>query len=328
MSNYSTAPAETLALLALLEPADPINTEFSWRYIEPASNQGFIPTSPRPRNLRGTFGEVKTQLDAANLSSRAAIYLMIQGNDGLGFGKNNVNDIRALFLDLDEDGPAKLEAVMQGPHTPNLVIESSPNKYHCYWQVTDLPVAEYEGRTKQLIEKYGGDPSCHDLARILRVPGFYHHKTEPFRSRIAYRASEVVPLTPDNLVGWLGQAPRAQRISKRREARLGTDAPPVARENNLIDLIGVVGIHDRVLAPGKHSIICPWYKSHTNKDTTGTVYWEPSTQNAWQGGYKCQHAHCQERNITMLRQFLWQRAAWLLNIDLNTLWHRRERGEL
>ncbi|TXS96031.1 hypothetical protein FV139_00550 [Parahaliea maris] len=321
MSNYSTAPAQTIELLTLLEPQNAIDTVFSWRVIEPPCNKGFIPTPARPRNVRGTFGQVNAQLSAANVTHRAAVYLMIQANDSKGFGKANVERIRALFVDLDEDGPAKLEAVMQGVHAPHLVVESSPGKYHCYWQAS-LPVEHYEGRSKQLIDKYGGDPSCFDLARILRVPGFYHHKAEPFLSSVIHRAAEPVPLTQDNLTAWLGSAPPPVPICK-------PSGPPEKRHpNNLVPWFQVAGMYLGEVSTGRHNVICPWVHRHTDGDQSGTVYFEPTEANWFSGGFKCQHAHCQDKRIKNARSAVHRLAAWKSGIRFEVLYDRFERGLL
>lgn len=56
---------------------------------------------------------------------------------------------------------------------------------------------------------------------------------------------------------------------------------------------------------GKVHILCPWMDEHS-EDTkeTGTVYFPPSGQNNGQGGFKCCHSHCSERNIVDLRKTL------------------------
>ena len=42
----------------------------------------------------------------------------------------------------------------------------------------------------------------------------------------------------------------------------------------------------------------------TDEDTTGTVYFEPSEENEWRGGFKCHHGHCKTRNIIDLDYFV------------------------
>jgi hypothetical protein len=55
---------------------------------------------------------------------------------------------------------------------------------------------------------------------------------------------------------------------------------------------------------GGHRIVCPWLHDHTGKDPSGTVYFEPSPSNDWQGGFKCHHGHCTDRGIRDLQNFI------------------------
>ena len=55
---------------------------------------------------------------------------------------------------------------------------------------------------------------------------------------------------------------------------------------------------------GAHRIICPWHDGHTGKDATGTAYFAPAEQNGMRGGFKCQHGHCADRNITDFDYFI------------------------
>ena len=48
----------------------------------------------------------------------------------------------------------------------------------------DLPLDQFESVQKTLIARFDGDPAVHDLPRVMRLPGFYHHKHEPFLVRI------------------------------------------------------------------------------------------------------------------------------------------------
>lgn len=50
--------------------------------------------------------------------------------------------------------------------------------------MTGCELAQFGPAQKALAEKFGGDPSVHDLPRVMRLPGFLHRKGEPFCSRI------------------------------------------------------------------------------------------------------------------------------------------------
>lgn len=144
------------------------------------------------RNLRrvfhGTFDQHKKELARLNALG-AGIFVMVNRGDGMATsGKTcrtaqNVVEVRALFVDLDG---APLEPVLHGGLHPDVIVESSPGKWHAYWFVGGCPLGEFGLRQQQLAEKFEGDASVHDLPRVMRLPGFVHQKATPFLTNIIY----------------------------------------------------------------------------------------------------------------------------------------------
>ncbi len=95
--------------------------------------------------------------------------------------KANTDRVAALFVDFDG---APLPETWR--LEPSLIVESSLARYHAYWICSDIPLKEFEALQKALAALYGGDPVCHDLPRVMRVPGFLHQKAEPFLSTIIH----------------------------------------------------------------------------------------------------------------------------------------------
>ena len=93
----------------------------------------------------------------------------------------NVTRVRALFADADG---TPIEPILEKVPPPHILVESSPNKWHLYWLTNDTPFDEFKSRQQAIAQKYGTDPSVNDLARVLRLPGFYHQKGEPFLTRL------------------------------------------------------------------------------------------------------------------------------------------------
>ena len=117
-------------------------------------------------------------------------FVMINEGDGIRHDgaktcrtNANVKRIRALFVDLDE---SPLDPVRRCDLQPSIIVESSADKYHAYWLVSDWPLEEFRPTQKELAVRFGGDPSVTDLARVLRLPGFFHQKAEPFMSRVIF----------------------------------------------------------------------------------------------------------------------------------------------
>lgn len=111
----------------------------------------------------------------------AGVFWMVNYGDGEGRAAVNVTGIRALFVDLDG---APLQPVLEGSPEPHAVVESSAGRWHVYWLVSGCSLAQFEPAQRTLAAKFGGDPSVHDLPRVMRLPGFVHRKGDPFTSRI------------------------------------------------------------------------------------------------------------------------------------------------
>lgn len=154
------------------------------------------------KTLHGSLAELLPTLQRLQAEG-AAIYVTVQQTEN-GAKAADVSRVRAIFAELDNGMPELW------PLTPSLVIESSPGKYHCYWIVDGLWPADDNGRSdfasvmESLIADYKHDPNAKDLARVMRVPGFYHQKdpNKRFRSRIIeasgkrYSRAEILKAFP------------------------------------------------------------------------------------------------------------------------------------
>lgn len=106
------------------------------------------------------------------------VYVTVNRTDTHGVKTENINGIRALFIDFDKVGNA-LALIEDMPLPPNLVVNTSPSKFHAYWIIDDCPVEEFKGLQKKLAKKYGGDPSVCDLPRVMRLAGSQNLKSKP-----------------------------------------------------------------------------------------------------------------------------------------------------
>lgn len=115
------------------------------------------------------------------------VFVMVNEGDGITYEGNktcrckaNVIRVRALWVDLDG---SPLAPVMEA-YTPDIVVESSPSRWHGYWLTNDCPLDDFSPRQKQIAAKFNGDKSISDLPRVMRLPGFWHQKDTPFMTRI------------------------------------------------------------------------------------------------------------------------------------------------
>lgn len=133
-----------------------------------------------PKILHGDYEKVCDQLTALNQQGHG-IFLMVNQGDLKGRKASNVCKVRAHFVDLDG---APLEPVIAAAAPPHIVVESSLQKWHAYWLIDHCPLEEFKARQQALALKFDGDLKVCDLPRVLRVPGFWHLKAQPFQSRL------------------------------------------------------------------------------------------------------------------------------------------------
>ena len=178
------------------------------------------------RKLNGTFQEHAATL--AGLNERGAgVFFMVNAGDGRGHKAANVRQVRALFVDLDGSPLTPVQSVTLPPHC---IVESSPDRWHAYWRVSDCPLDRFKPLQQALAARFGGDPSVNDLPRVMRLPGFEHRKSEPFTSRVLSLDADRVPYRLADLVQALdlNRAPAAFPATKRRTL---PDAIPEGERN-------------------------------------------------------------------------------------------------
>lgn len=131
------------------------------------------------KKLRGTIDDVLPSLEKLNQQG-AGIFVTVNETDGLGQKGENVTKVRALFADTDG---APNEPIL-GALKPHVIVETSPGRYHDYYRVADCTLDRFSPIQAAIAGKYGTDPSVKDLPRVMRVPGFYHCKAEPYLVRV------------------------------------------------------------------------------------------------------------------------------------------------
>lgn len=136
------------------------------------------------RITSGDFEDCEKKLLEMNKRG-AGIFFTVNETDGKGRRTENIQRVRAVFVDLDTAPTReKLAQVLSSATPPSVVVESSPEKFHCYWLVNDCPKESFAQIQKALATKFGGDPNVHDVSRVMRLPGFLHNKHTPYMSRV------------------------------------------------------------------------------------------------------------------------------------------------
>ena len=131
------------------------------------------------RVLHGTFAQHRGDL-AALSEAGAGVFVMVNEGDGIvkpneNSCRKNTNIIRVRMLFVDLDG-APLSPITDASPSPDIIVESSPGKWHTYWRVVDCPLDQFGPSQTGLAKRFDGDEIVKDLARVMRLPGFPHQK--------------------------------------------------------------------------------------------------------------------------------------------------------
>jgi hypothetical protein len=184
-----------------LECLDPIAQSFSFQTFDDDSER----KSEKLAKVRhGTLGRHAYELIQLNKAG-AGVFVTVNETNGTGRKAENITRVRAVFVDLDG---SPLQPVMRHNLEPHIVVESSPEKWHCYWLIDGLYLEDFRAVQLELIKLFDADPVVHDLPRVMRLPGFIHRKASPFRSRIvSTHDRDPYP------AGYFGKAEIVQHVS-------------------------------------------------------------------------------------------------------------------
>lgn len=198
------------------------------------------------RVLHGSLDQHATTLSALNQQG-AGVFVMVNQGDLKGRKAENVQRVRALFVDLDG---APLEPVLNCATPPHIVVDSSTGRYHAYWPVSDCALQDFKLLQQKLAARFGGDPSVNDPPRVMRLPGFYHRKGEPTLTTLR-SIDPRAPYTVAQLIDGLLPNPSTQTINADAMGGIHVGPDPDApcpegqRNNRLASLAG------RWIAEGK-----------------------------------------------------------------------------
>ena len=169
-----------------LRRLDPKATSWCFRTIADAQERS------RANNHTGDLELVRPRLQAAQ-ESGAGVFVVINAG---GQRKDEITRVRAVFADTDG---APLEPILGCGLEPHLVVESSPGKWHVYWLVDGLVLEDFTRVQKAIAQEFLTDRSVCDLPRVMRLPGSWHQKGEPWQVKIstegghpAFRSTDVL----------------------------------------------------------------------------------------------------------------------------------------
>jgi RepB DNA-primase N-terminal domain len=137
-----------------------------------------------------------------------------------GRTKEDVDCIRHIFLDFDQNGDRAVEKLLARNDlpVPNYLVSTSPDKWQVIWKVEGFEKAAAEELERGLVRSTGADPSVVDVARVLRLPGFYNHKYHPAYLVTAEPRCDAIR-GPDHFPKLAVDEPRVEQFPKASASR-------------------------------------------------------------------------------------------------------------
>lgn len=149
------------------------------------------------KQLHGRLEDHIDELWALNKRG-AGVFFTVNQTNLQGRTTKHITKVRSVFIDLDGAPlPDKFDL------EPNLIVNTSPDKYHVYWLVDEMPLPTFTLYQQALAEKFGADPKVKDLPRVMRIAGFFHNKHKPYPIKIIHQ-TDPVPYEMEEIKNELG----------------------------------------------------------------------------------------------------------------------------
>lgn len=127
------------------------------------------------RGLESIFAPVSTVLKVLRVAfpqDSAVLHVLLNRTTGEGRRSCNVQSVRVLCVDLDSEIPLEDIRRVKEEYRPDMIVESSPKKYHLYWKVaSEIPLEVWSTLQQGLAGKLGGDTNLSQVSHSIRVPG-------------------------------------------------------------------------------------------------------------------------------------------------------------
>lgn len=179
------------------------------------------------RTFHGTAENLHTTLFDFNKRGAGVFWAPARVRPGARRTSQNVSAVRTFFADGDDPAhQGEIEdKVARSGLVPAAVVETSPGKRHYYWNAECCPVHEFKRVQQHIAAALGTDSSVCDPPRVMRLPGFIHRKSAPFRVHCIHLNRNAPAYTPIAILKALPASPHQwrQRINQHRTTR-STDA--------------------------------------------------------------------------------------------------------
>jgi hypothetical protein len=119
-------------------------------------------------SLNGRYAELESQFSEAQDQGFGLFAVVNRG----GHIDLEIDEVRAAFIDADG---VSLSSVVWHKQ-PSFIVFRTPDHWHAYWLVENVPLDTFKPLQKRLAAHYGTDSKVSNLSRVMRLPGSLHLK--------------------------------------------------------------------------------------------------------------------------------------------------------
>lgn len=121
------------------------------------------------------YGRLEPELKRHNGLNRGVFFVVNYG----GQSDKEITRINAQFTEMDEGTFDEQWAKVNNFLLPPSMVIQTRKSLHVYWFMDkSAKVERFREIQKRLVKQFDGDPACVNESRVMRLPGFYHCKTD------------------------------------------------------------------------------------------------------------------------------------------------------
>lgn len=201
---------------------------------------------------------------------------------------------------------------------PSVLVETSPGNYQA-WYFLDPPITDpvkadmlIKGMIENGLTADSKDPGMRGVTRYGRLPDGSNAKAKyveklgkPFQQRTTHW-SPTTKFSAEEIAYAYNVDLNKVVAKKHKQLTSPLLSQQLQRIEADLQCLSNAGLYIEAISSltNAHRIVCPWLSEHTDEEPSGTVFFESSEDNAYQGGFKCHHGHCTHRTMADLRYFL------------------------
>ena len=150
----------------------------------------------------GDYHHLEPKLQKYNQQGRGVFFVVNSG----GNNDKSINRITAQFVEMDSGSFAEQQKkIDEFPLPPSFVIQTR-RSLHVYWIMdTTAEIDKFRLIQQMLVRHFSGDPTCVNLSRVMRLPGFNHCKKDPipvvcidFHPERIYSQDQIIASIPES----------------------------------------------------------------------------------------------------------------------------------